>query len=404
MMNKKISKILKITAVVCAVILIIELVYIGLFVEKKSIYFDGINAVTAIDKGMVTVGSNNNNEQHFEKAKITKYNSKKEKKFEKIYNKGYNGAFFDVIVDEDNNLVAVGSYEATKEENEKGIRTALIVKYDKDGNILYEADFQLLGNSKYTKVVEVEDGYIVVGQSVYENMIVGLSNDGGAYIAKYNKELEVEWMKHYGDSKTAIYNDAVIVHDKIYAIGKTDFNNGLLAKYDMDGELEDTVKYEDIDSLGFTGVVYSHGKLFVSGGKIKEDNQADTDALIVQYDLDLNYVKEAVYDNKGTERFNQLVVDEENDVVAIGTEGLIDTTKKKSEANAFNHDGVIAKYDDKLEKIMIVPYGDDRDDYFTDIIIFDDNYLVTGYSSYEDGSYLSKFITYSYALKILEVE
>ena len=49
-------------------------------------------------------------------------------------------------------------------------------------------------------------------------------------------------------------------------------------------------------------------------------------------------------------------------------------------------------------------YGDDRDDYFTDIIYDKNDYLVVGYSSYEDGSYLSKFIHYSDALKVLGVE
>ena len=43
-------------------------------------------------------------------------------------------------------------------------------------------------------------------------------------------------------------------------------------------------------------------------------------------------------------------------------------------------------------------------DFFTDIILDDYNYLVIGYSSYEDSSYLSKFINYSSALKVLEVE
>lgn len=403
-MNNKINKILKIVALICGVILIVELIYIGFFIEKKSLYFDGINAVTTVDDEIITVGSNNNNEQHFEKAKITKCNSKKEKKFEKLYNKGYNGAFFDVLVDDNDNLVAVGSYEATKEEKEKGIRTALIVKYDQDGNILYEADFQLLGNSKYTKVVEVEDGYVVVGQSVYENMTVGLSEDGGAYIAKYNRNLEVEWMSHYGDSKTAIYNDLVIVENKIYAVGKKNSIVGIISIYDMDGKLQKNVEYEYTDTLGFTGIVYTHDKLFVSGGKIDDNNQAESDGLIVQYDLDLNYEKEVVYAEKGSVRFNQLVVDEEDNIVAIGTVGSINNKKKKNEVNTFNHDGIIAKYDEQLEKTMIIPYGDNRDDYFTDIIIFDNNYLVIGYSSYEDGSYMSKFITYSYALKILGVE
>lgn len=403
MSKKKISKILKIVTFICVVTLVIELVYIGFFIEKKSIYFDGINAVISVENGLVTVGSNNNNEQHFEKAKITKYNLKKEKKMEVLYNKGYNGVFFDVLEDENSNLVAVGSYEATKEENEKGIRTALIVKYDKEGNILYEADFQLLGNSKYTNVYEVDDGYIVVGQSVYEDMIVGLSEDGGAYIAKYNKELEVEWMEHYGDSKTAIYNDLVIDSGKIYAVGKTDSVKGVVACYDLDGKLLKSVEYENVDNLGFTGIVIKDNKLFVSGGKVIENNQTDSDGLIVQYDKELNYIKDVTYDNKGVERFNQLVIDEEDDVVAIGTVSLLDKANDK-DGKAFNHDGVIAKYDKDLEKVMIVPYGDDRDDYFTDIIIFEDNYLVVGYSSYEDGSYLSKFITYSYALKTLGVE
>ncbi|MDO5393919.1 MAG: hypothetical protein Q4F33_04880, partial [Mycoplasmatota bacterium] len=219
----------------------------------------------------------------------------------------------------------------------------------------------------------------------------------------YNKELEVEWMEHYGDSKTAIYNDLVIDSGKIYAVGKTDSVKGVVACYDLDGKLLKSVEYENVDNLGFTGIVIKDNKLFVSGGKVIENNQTDSDGLIVQYDKELNYIKDVTYDNKGVERFNQLVIDEEDDVVAIGTVSLLDKANDK-DGKAFNHDGVIAKYDKDLEKVMIVPYGDDRDDYFTDIIIFEDNYLVVGYSSYEDGSYLSKFITYSYALKTLGVE
>lgn len=401
-MEKKIVKILKIVAIVCIVILIIELIYISLFVRKKSVYFDGINSVIEVKKGLVTVGSNNNNEQYFEKAKITKYNDKKEKKFEKIYNKGYNGVFFDVLEDENGNYVAVGSYEATKEELEKSIRTALIVKYDQDGNILYEADFQLLGNSKYTGIVEVEDGYIVTGQSIYENMVVGLSEDGGAYLVKYDKELNVEWMRHYGDSKTAIFNELVVHDNYIYAVGKKDSVVGVIAKYDLDGNLDKVSEYEYTDSLGFTGIVTYEDKLFVSSAKVEENDK--TNSIIVEYDLDLNKVKEVVYEGEGVDRFNQLVIDEVGNVIAIGTSGLIEETKSNDDVNVFNHDGIIAKYDNELEKIMILSYGDDRDDYFTDIIVHDDKYLVTGYSSYEDGSYLSKFITYSYALKVLGVE
>ena len=62
------------------------------------------------------------------------------------------------------------------------------------------------------------------------------------------------------------------------------------------------------------------------------------------------------------------------------------------------------KYNKELDESTVINYGDERDDYFTDVKVVDGKYLVSGYSSYEDGSYLSKFITYSDALKVLGVE
>ena len=90
-------KLLKYIAVVCVLVLFLEAIYIIYLVRDKSIYFDGINSIINVGEEFVAVGSNNNNDKYFEKAKITKYNDDKEKLFEKIYNKGYNGVFFDVI-------------------------------------------------------------------------------------------------------------------------------------------------------------------------------------------------------------------------------------------------------------------------------------------------------------------
>ena len=49
-MEKRILKVLRIVFVICLAILLVEvfyLTYINFFKEKKSIYFDAINAVTA---------------------------------------------------------------------------------------------------------------------------------------------------------------------------------------------------------------------------------------------------------------------------------------------------------------------------------------------------------------------
>ena len=97
------------------------------------------------------------------------------------------------------------------------------------------------------------------------------------------------------------------------------------------------------------------------------------------------------------------VYDSNSNIIAIGSMKLKKETSDKT-ADVFNYDAIIGKYKESLEKVSVVTYGEEKDDFFTDITIVNDNYLVSGYSSYEDGSYMSKFLRYSEALKLLGVE
>ena len=402
-MEKKIIKILKIIAVICVIILVIELGYIGycaFFKKEEAVYFDGVNSLCVTDNGYVSVGSNNNNDKQLEKAKITRYDKNKNKVFEILYNKGYNGSFFGISKDSDNNYIAVGSYEASKEEHESDVRSALIVKYDKDGQILFDKDFQVLGNSKFTSILVVDDGYIVSGQSIYENSTLGFSSDGGAILVKYSKEGKILWKQNYGGSKSAVYNDLIIEDGYIFAVGKDYSNIGIISKYDMNGNHIKTSEYKYTDGIGFSGIVRVDDSLYISTAKNSgagQDNK-NIDAMIVKYSLDCDYLDEVIYSTKYVERYNKIIKDSHNNIITIGTKVL------DGNEDTLNYDGLIAKYDSSLEKSDVITYGDERDDRFTDIQLVGNNYLVTGYSSYEDGSYLSKFISYSDALKILEVQ
>lgn len=400
-MNRTIYYRLRFIAVICIFILVVELVYVAYsltYKRSRSMYFEGINIVEIYGSDYITVGSNNNNENHYEKATISRFNSKKEKTFERLYNPGYNGVFFDVVVDGDN-YVAVGSYEKTKSEHHNSIRRALIVKYDSEGEILFDKDFEILDNSRFTSITKDGDDYLVTGQSIYKNTRVG-HKDGGAILARYSKDGKLLWSKTYGSSKGAIFNDLLVVDDSIYAIGTDDNSHGIIVKYDMDGNYIDYNDFKLTDSLGFSGIANIGRSVYVSGA-IKAGN-TDTDAIIVEYDLDCDYVNQVTYKGNGRERFNRLMVDNYNNLVVIGTQAKV---RKKSKKNygEYNYDGIIAKYDENLKNIDAVLYGDERDDYFTDVKYTNGNYLVVGYSSYEDGSYMSKFINYSKALKVLEV-
>ncbi len=405
-MEKRILKVLRIVFVICLAILLVEvfyLTYVNFFKEKKSIYFDAINAVTVGDSNnYIVVGSNNNNDKHYEKAKLAKYNSKKEKIFEVLYNKGYNGAFFDVALDEDS-YVAVGSYEASDDEHKAGTRKALIVKFDNTGKILFDKSFGVLDNSKFVGIEVLNDGYLVVGQSIYENTTLGFSNAGGAYLVKLDKSGNIIWRSNYGGNKAAIFNDVICAQGYIYVSGRDSSRVGLVNKYDMDGNLIKSTGYEYTDSLGFTSLVAVDDGIVVAGAKktVDDNNNSIVDALLVKYDFDCNYISEKSYDNGNMERFNIVIRDSNGNLLVVGNEALADTN---NDVNVLLYNGIIGKYKSDLSDIKLEKYGEQRDDHFTDVILVNNDYWVVGYSSYEDGSYLSKFIVYSDALKVLEVQ
>ena len=266
-MNKKLKKILITVVVICILVLIIEggFVLYTYFQRKNSkSYFDSINGYQQIKDGYIAVGSNNDNNKSYEKGKITKYNNKKEKVWEKIYNKGYNSTFSNVVSDGKNYLV-VGSFEEEDPEKDKPkdsksliakdeARTALFVKYDDKGKIIFEKKLQILGNSKFVNVKVVDDGYIVVGQSIFKNMELGMDDRGGGVIVKYDKSGKEVWRSNYGGSKSGLFNDLYVDKDCIYVVGKDAARVGTISKYSLDGERISTTLYEYTDTLGFSSM------------------------------------------------------------------------------------------------------------------------------------------------------
>ena len=396
--RKKILRVMNFIIFLFIAILVIEIgygVYSKYYNDDGNVYFDGINAIINIDDGYASVGSNNNNDNYYERAKFTVYNSKREKEIEKIYNKGYNSAFFDLCSTNDDGYVVVGSYEVNQNEHKKLVREALIIKYDSNGEVVFENKYKVLDNSKFTSVVAVDDGYIAVGQSVYSNTKVGNDSKGGAVIVKYNLDGKKIWEKSFGNSKSAVYNDIIAYDGYLYVVGKNDNRLGVISKYDLNGNIVTSNDYKYTDALGFTGIVEMNGYLYVATGK--RITTSDTDAMIVKYDTNLTYIKEESYNGGSVERFNKIIKDSKEHIILIGVSSLFDDV-------IVNNDGLIAKYNADLEKIAVVSYGDEKYDYFNDIINDESNYLVVGYSSSEDDSFYSKFIKYSDALKVLVTE
>lgn len=393
-MNKKIKLLIRVFVVVCILVLIIDLILV-LYKkhenDQKKTFFDSLNGYLAYQDSYYGVGSNNINKNSYEKATITKYNSKYKKVWSSSFDSKYNSTYYQVARD-GKSLLAVGSYEKTKEENKEALRTAMLVKYDIDGKVIFQKDLQILGNSKFTNVLVLNDGYIVVGQSIYPNDVLGNEETGGAVIVKYSKSGKVIWQKNIGGNKSGLFNDVIQDGDYLYVVGKDATRYGILVKYNLDGEKIKSVSYAKTDTLGFSSIVKRGEHLYVVGAKkINPDDEYDhdIDGLVVEYNVDLEKVNEQTYQNrKGRlERFNQVILDRDQNLVVVGHQAVLDHKNSTKGENVYYYQGLLVKYDGQLKEKNAHIYHQDRDDYFTDLVENGQNYMISGYRKYNANHY-----------------
>ena len=153
--SKKVMLVVKVALVICLFVLIIDIFFVLYTKNKqdsKKTFFESLNSYVLMDQSYYGVGSSNMDDNGYEKATLYKYDSNYKLLWEKRFKSKYNSTFYNIVEDGDF-LLAVGSYEKTKEENEEKLRTAVLVKYNKDGEVLFKKDLQILGNSKFVNLL-----------------------------------------------------------------------------------------------------------------------------------------------------------------------------------------------------------------------------------------------------------
>ena len=410
--QKKVVKWLKVIIVLCIAIIVIELGYIGLSYYNRSksiIYTDTLNSFEKVNDGYLVAGNSdfknssfNSYQDKYNKAKFAKYNNDFEIEFESAYTKGY-GSFFNDVVTYDDGYIAVGGAQYDEQQVEDNATDGLVVLYDKDGKQVDTKTVQIAGDTNFTKVLLVDDGFIVIGQSILQNMVIGNNPKGGALMIKYNFDLEEEWRTNYGGSKSGIFNDAIIDGDYIYLVGKDATRYGMIAKYTLSGEQVFVKTYEYTDTVGFSSIVKVGDNFFVAGSKTinidAKDEDKVTEGLIVKYDSDGNVLDEVTFARNDAARFNKIVSDGDN-LIVVGHTYKKDEEKSTDTYNYLDYRGIIVKYNSDLEELSNARENGEGIDYFSDVIVMDDGYLVGGASSSRElGSnnkdYRTYFLKYS---------
>ena len=405
--QKRLVKWLRVIIVLCIAIIVIEACYIGLSYynrTKSVVYTDTLNSFKETDDGYLVVGNSdfknsefNSYQKDYNKAKFAKYNSDFEVEFESAYTKGYSSYFSDVIEYNDG-FIAVGGAQYDEQQVEDNATDGLVVLYDKEGKQVDTKSVQIAGDTTFNKVLLVDDGFIVVGQSILQNMVIGNDPDGGALISKYDFDLNEVWRANYGGSKSAIFNDAVIDGDYLYLVGKDATRYGMIAKYTLDGEKVFVKSYEYTDTVGFSSIVKVGDEFIVAGSKTinidAKDEDKVTEGLVVKYDADGNVLDEVTFSRNNALRFNKIVSDGD-DLIVVGHTYKKDEEKSTDKYNYLDYRGIIVKYNTDLEKKANNKENGSGVDYFSDVIVTDDGYLVGGATSSEElGSNNKDYRTY----------
>ena len=403
----RIAKWLKIVIILCIIIIFFELAFIAITYynnEQSVVYTDTLNSFKESKDGYLVVGNSdfrrsdfNDYQEKYTKAKFAKYDSDFKVEFESAYTKGF-ASYFSDVVEYDDGYIAVGGAQYDKQQIEDNATDGLIVLYDKEGKQVDTKTVQIAGDTTFNKVLLVDDGFIVIGQSILQNMVIGYNPEGGALMIKYDFDLNEVWRANYGGSKSGNFNDAVIVDDNIYLVGKDATRYGFIAKYTLDGERVFAKSYENTDTIGFSSIVMDGDYFFVAGSKTinpdAEDKDKVTEALIVKYDKDGNVVDDVTFGKNDNARFNKIVKDGKN-LVVVGHTYKKDEEKSTDTYNYLDYRGIIVKYNSNLKEAANNNENGEGIDYFSDVIVTDDGYLVGGASSSKElGSNNKDYRTY----------
>lgn len=405
--SKKCKKYLIVVAIICAIILFLEFgyfVYQKVSFDSKNIYYDTLNSLVIDDSDIVAVGSSNFKYSKYnsytsglEKAKLVKYDINGKILFEKMYDKGIN-TVFNSILSIDDGYIVVGSGVFSKEEQESEGREAFIIKYDKDGNFIWEKYYQVVTNTGFNKVIATNDGYVAIGQSIYANMEMGNHTTGGGIIVKYDKEGNEIWCNNHGGMKSGNFNDIVEVNGDFYVVGKDATDSANLVKFNANGEYEWHKNYSYTDSIGFSGIAYLNNYLYVVGSKkvlaqdIGDDDNRDTtntDGLLVKYDLDGKKIFEKVFGGSNYERYNSIIAHRSNLYVVGHTTSADIGFKITTDGKVMT--GLVLCYDEEGNINKKEIFGGSNNDNLTDVVTDGGSLYITGYSNSDDGNMVTSF-------------
>ncbi|MDD3392379.1 MAG: prepilin-type N-terminal cleavage/methylation domain-containing protein [Bacilli bacterium] len=333
----------------------------------------------------------------------------------------YDDQFEAVIETSDGGFIAVGrsnSEEISKYNiTSNGGMDALIVKYDSEGNILWASNFGGSISDRFWDVVEVADGYIAVGETTSSDLEGFHGGTYDALLVKYDKDGNLVSQKIFGGSGNQDNffnviiddNNHIIATGSLYSIADGDLsdielpaNSGAFMSvnviFNMDFSLNDIIFFGGSKYDIFYDTIQTSDGGYLSVGYTNSSN-GDVDGLkyittgynyegvIVKYDSNFTIENIQLFSGTGHTYFNSVVEVADGYIVAGNSVAADNDMEGLNISTDGTKDALIVKYDKTLENVMWKKtFGGTKEDNFENIIIADDNTVIAvGYSKSSDS-------------------
>lgn len=398
---------LKKIAIICVVVSLVVILVEGVLYlylknkhEQSITYYDSYQMVRVDGDNIISVGSSDFKKSNYnkytnglEKGKLVKLDKDGNTLFEVQYDKGLSSTFTSVLVVKDGYLVT-GSGEFSEYQQENGLRDAFLIKYDKNGKKVWEKYYGVLANTRFNKAIEVDDGYVVIGQSLYENMEVGNHTTGGGIIVKYDFDGNEIWHNNHGGNKSGNFNGIVEVDGNFYVAGKDGADSANIVKFNSKGEYVWHENYSYTDSVGFQDLVYYDNRLYLVGSKKilnkeqEKDRKTDnTDGLVAVYDMKGKLKNEITFGGSKLERYTSVQVMGDK-IYVIGLSNSLDSDLdiKLNNGTEVISSGFILVYNKNLELLDSKVLGGSNNDVLNKMTLNGDSLYVAGCSNSKDGN------------------
>ena len=307
----------------------------------------------------------------------------------------YGDGFNNIFQTEDGCFIAIG-YTWSKDIEglaNKGEEDAIIVKYDKDFNIIWQKSWGSTGVELFNSAFQTEDGGFIASGYTMSTDIEGLSNKGekDAIIVKYDQEGNLQWQSSWGGNADDSFNEVFQIEDGTFiATGysySTDIeglsNKGgqdvIIVKYDQEGNMIWQKSWGGNAEDNFNEIFQTKDCTFIASGETWSTdieglpNKGYRDAIIIKYDKDFNIILQKIWRGNAKEQFYEVFQTKDEGLIVVGSsDWQIDGAKG-------SFDGIIVKYDKDFNIIWNKNWGSTNADYFYDISQTEDgNFIVFG--------------------------